>query len=153
MQRKANAGVFLTIFTPTFNRADLLKHLHESLVAQNHDGFEWLIVDDGSTDGTTIMVKQWQNDPPFPIRYVRQDNSGKHVAHNLGAQMAHGTYFMCVDSDDWLEPFAVSTIARDVQGLTAEQSLIYPKYFTTQKKRISSGSPQVSKWWNLQIYE
>ena len=134
MQRKANAGVFLTIFTPTFNRADLLKRLHESLVAQNHDGFERLIVDDGSTDGTTDLVKQWQNDPPFPIRYVRQDNSGKHVAHNLGAQMAHGTYFMCVDSDDWLEPFAVSTIARDVQGLTAEQSLIYPRYFTTQKK-------------------
>jgi glycosyltransferase involved in cell wall biosynthesis len=121
----------LTIFTPAYNRAHTLSRLHDSLLAQTGVGFEWLVVDDGSTDGTSELVHSWEDRSAFPIRYIWQKNSGKHVAHNLGAQEAHGLYFMCVDSDDWLEPDAVETIARDAKALDAGAGLLYPKLFDT----------------------
>lgn len=123
---------FLTIFTPAYNRAHTLPRLHESLLAQTQGGFEWLVVDDGSIDGTGELVHGWAEDSPFPIRYIYQENSGKHVAHNLGAHEAQGRLFMCVDSDDWLEPDAVATISRDATALAVGAGLLYPKLFVTQ---------------------
>lgn len=123
---------FLTIFTPAYNRAHTLPRLHESLLAQTQGGFEWLVVDDGSIDGTGELVHGWAEDSPFPIRYIYQENSGKHVAHNLGAHEAQGRLFMCVDSDDWLEPDAVATISRDATALVVGAGLLYPKLFATQ---------------------
>ncbi|RYM91159.1 glycosyl transferase family A [Bifidobacterium animalis subsp. lactis] len=144
MQGIAEEHVSLTIFTPTYkyNRMTLLPRLYESLIAQEHDDFEWLIVDDGSTDDTESLIHSWAQDSPFPIRCVRQTNSGKHVAHNLGAQLAHGRYFMCVDSDDWLEPFAVSEISHDTKCLDGDHGLIYPKLFSGQKKKDLRWFPQ-----------
>lgn len=110
-------NTLLTIFTPTYNRINELKHLYSSLISQTDFRFEWLIVDDGSTDDTENMVVSWLDTSPFPIRYIKQPNSGKHVAHNLGAVEASGDYFICVDSDDWLEPNAVETILHDITAL------------------------------------
>ena len=76
----------LTIFTPAYNRAHTLPKLHDSLLAQTDMGFEWLVVDDGSTDGTGDLVRGWTDGSLFPVRYLRQENAGKHVAHNRGAE-------------------------------------------------------------------
>lgn len=122
----------LTIFTPAYNRAHTLPKLHDSLLAQTDTGFEWLVVDDGSTDGTGDLVRGWTDGSLFPVRYLRQENAGKHVAHNRGAREAHGRLFMCVDSDDWLEPDAVATIRRDATALDAGTGLLYPKLFNAQ---------------------
>lgn len=124
--------ILLTVFTPTYNRGQSLSRLYGSLLDQTDMRFEWLVVDDGSEDGTEILISKWADDAPFPIRYIRQENSGKHVAHNRGAREAAGGLFMCVDSDDWLEPFAVETILADSTALDAEESLLYPKLFATQ---------------------
>lgn len=94
--------------------------------------FEWLLVDDGSVDTTEETVSRWISEAPFQLRYVRQENAGKHVAHNRGAQDAAGRLFICVDSDDWLEPLAVETIISDAEALGPEESLIYPKMFSSQ---------------------
>jgi glycosyltransferase involved in cell wall biosynthesis len=122
----------LTIFTPAYNRAHTLPKLHDSLLAQTDTGFEWLVVDDGSTDGTGDLVRGWTDGSLFPVRYLRQENAGKHVAHNRGAREAHGRLFMCVDSDDWLEPDAVATIRRDATALDAGAGLLYPRLFAMQ---------------------
>ena len=101
----------LTIFTPTYNRAHLLERLYLSLRAQTLKGFEWVIVDDGSTDQTQTLVNSFlevKND--FSIRYIKQENQGKHVAINTGAKVAVGTLFFIVDSDDYLSDAAVSVI-------------------------------------------
>ncbi len=119
--------ILLTVFTPTYNRCVELTRLYATLCEQTNMQFEWLIVDDGSTDSTKDMVSQWLESSPFPIRYFRQANAGKHVAHNRGAQEARGGLFMCVDSDDWLEPDAVETILFDAIVLKAEEGLVYPK--------------------------
>lgn len=110
-------NTLFTIFTPTYNRINELERLYSSLISQTDFRFEWLIVDDGSTDDTENMVVSWLDTSPFPIRYIKQPNSGKHVAHNHGATEASGEYFICVDSDDWLEPNAVETILHDITAL------------------------------------
>ncbi len=94
----------ITIFTPTFNRVQLLPRLYDSLKSQTFTHFEWLIVDDGSTDDTEKIVSKFQKDPSlhFSITYVKQANQGKHIAINVGLQKAKGNYFFIVDSDDRL---------------------------------------------------
>lgn len=92
----------LTIFTPTYNRAHLLPNLYQSLLNQKRVDFEWLIVDDGSTDGTEELVNQWIEEAVLTIRYFRKENSGKHTAINKGVQLAKGELFLIVDSDDVL---------------------------------------------------
>lgn len=100
-----------TIFSPTYNRAHLLGRLYQSLREQTFQDFEWVIVDDGSIDGTDKLVQKWVNDAPFPIVYKWQENAGKHVAINKGLQVARGYHFVIVDSDDWLVPNALERMA------------------------------------------
>lgn len=100
----------ITVFTPTYNRAHLLPVLYDSINNQSYRDFEWLIVDDGSTDGTRDLVDKWIDDATFSIQYVYQENGGKHRAINRGAQMAQGELFYIVDSDDKLPYNALETI-------------------------------------------
>lgn len=102
--------MLLTVFTPSYNRAHTLPRLYESLLRQECRDFEWVIVDDGSTDGTEYIVKEWVDEGLINIRYCRQENGGKPSAHNKGAEMASGELFICVDSDDYLTDNAVETI-------------------------------------------
>ncbi|MER3554474.1 MAG: glycosyltransferase family 2 protein [Meiothermus sp.] len=90
-----------TVFTPSYNRAKLLPRAYESLLRQTLKDFEWLIIDDGSTDDTRAVVEGW-TDAPFPIRYVYKENGGKHTALNRGVQEAKGDFFVILDSDDWI---------------------------------------------------
>jgi glycosyltransferase involved in cell wall biosynthesis len=97
-----------TVFTPTFNRAHTLGRVYESLVRQTFRDFEWLVVDDGSTDDTKALVRRWAEEAAFPIRYEHQPNQGKHVAFNRAVQLARGPLFLCFDSDDVLLPDALA---------------------------------------------
>lgn len=92
----------LTIFTPTYNRAYILPKLYDSLREQTCQDFEWLIVDDGSTDCTKELVDVWRQEKKVNIRYIYQDNNGKMMAHNKAVQESSGELFMCIDSDDCL---------------------------------------------------
>ncbi len=99
----------ITIFTPTYNRADKLLRVYSSLLAQSKNDFEWLIVDDGSVDMTESVVEKFDK-TKFDIRYYKQKNGGKHRAYNRALKMARGEYFLCLDSDDWLVEQAVEEI-------------------------------------------
>lgn len=100
----------LTVLTPTYNRAYRLTALYESLKKQTNKDFEWLIVDDGSTDNTEQLVKEWLSEESFLVRYVKQPNGGKHRAINRGVKEARGEMLFIVDSDDMLPPQAVERI-------------------------------------------
>ncbi|MCC6587329.1 MAG: glycosyltransferase family 2 protein [Bryobacterales bacterium] len=89
-----------TVFTPTYNRAHLLRNVFASLKAQSLQDFEWVVVDDGSTDDTVPLVEQWQKRPPFPIHLIKQKRGGKHRAHNIAVSQAQGELFTVLDSDD-----------------------------------------------------
>lgn len=94
--------MLLTIFTPTYNRAHLLPQLFESIQNQSNGNFEWLIVDDGSIDGTRELVEQFKEKADFPIRYIFQENQGKHVAINTAIGKTETPFLLTVDSDDIL---------------------------------------------------
>ena len=99
-----------TVCTPTYNREKLLPRVYASLRDQTHADFEWLVVDDGSTDGTADLVNRWAAEAPFPIRYFRKENGGKHSAHNVCVREARGEFFVMIDSDDWLVPTALESL-------------------------------------------
>lgn len=100
----------LTIFTPAYNRECTLNKLYKSLCRQTIKDFEWLIVDDGSIDNTKCLVADFIEENLINIRYVYQDNGGKHTAINRGVALATGDIFMIVDSDDYLADNAVERI-------------------------------------------
>lgn len=99
----------LTILTPAYNRAELLKNCYRSLLKQRCFDFEWIVVNDGSTDETgEVMREVCASNPPFPIQYIEKENGGKHTALNAAHPYIRGKYVLILDSDDTLTPDAVS---------------------------------------------
>lgn len=100
----------LTVFTPTFNRVDCLRRCYESLRRQTCRDFIWLVVDDGSADGTGELVKEWMREGKLDIRYHYQENGGMHAAHNAAYEMMDTELNVCLDSDDRMPEDAVACI-------------------------------------------
>lgn len=111
----------LTVFTPTYNRRDLLERVYQSLLRQTVKDFEWLIVDDGSTDNTDDIVKRWIDEGRIPIRYRFRENGGKMRAHNTGTSLALGELFVCLDSDDVFTDTAVEELLRAYDTAKADE--------------------------------
>lgn len=107
----------ITIITPTYNRAVNLSSLYQSLLNQTSNNFEWLIVDDGSTDDTYNVVSTYVAEKNIQINYIRKENGGKHTALNVGIKTISTPLTFIVDSDDELTDDAIETI-----------SLYYDKY-------------------------
>lgn len=123
----------ITILTPSYNRAHTLPALYESLLKQDTDVFEWLVVDDGSTDATRKLVEGWQGEGKISIRYLHKQNGGKHTALNEGIRLIESELTFIVDSDDWLPENAVEIILqyhekyREMEGLCGYSFLrFYP---------------------------
>lgn len=100
----------LTIFTPAYNRAHTIGRTYESLCRQTCKDFEWLVIDDGSTDNTKEVVESWIKEAKIPIRYIYQENQGMHGAHNTAYRNVNTELVTWVDSDDWMPDDAVQTI-------------------------------------------
>ncbi|WP_303918336.1 glycosyltransferase family A protein [Treponema berlinense] len=101
----------ITVFTPTYNRAYILPKLYESLCNQTCKDFEWLVVDDGSTDETPALLQKWQAEKKIAMNIISRKNGGKSTAINLGIQNANGNLFFIVDSDDFLTDNAIEVIS------------------------------------------
>ena len=112
----------ITVFTSTYNRAYLLPRLYESLKKLTFKDFEWLIVDDGSTDGTRDLVDGWIKEKLLDIRYYYQENGGKHRAINRGAQLAKGEWFFIVDSDDYLPDNSLEIASKWIDTIKDDDS-------------------------------
>lgn len=108
--------MFITILTPTYNRAYRLTNLYNSLVNQKNNNFEWLIIDDGSTDDTESTCRNWKR-KKFNIEYFYKENGGKHTAINYGLKFARGDYIFIVDSDDYLLPEAIGKVLNWIQQI------------------------------------
>ena len=100
----------VTILTPTYNRKDNLIKLYNSLLEQKNNNFEWIIVDDGSTDGTETKVNEFIKENKIKIIYYKKENGGKHTALNLGISKINTDLTFIVDSDDWLKDNAIEEI-------------------------------------------
>ena len=102
--------MMITVFTPTYNRGNLLKRLYDSLCNQSFKDFEWLIVDDGSKDDTETVIANFIAQQKLVINYLKQENGGKHRAINKGVKEAKGEYFFIADSDDRLPKEALMLV-------------------------------------------
>lgn len=100
----------LTVFTPAYNRAHTIGRTYESLCRQTSKDFEWLVVDDGSSDNTRELISGWISEEKIPIRYVYQANQGMHGAHNTAYENITTELNVCIDSDDWMPDDAVEKI-------------------------------------------
>lgn len=136
----------LTIFTPTYNRGYILPKLFESLLGQGNKDFEWIVIDDGSTDNTPDLLKKWMNQEiGFQIKCLRTENGGKQRAINIGVEIASTDYFFIVDSDDTLTNDAVQTILEWIDDTKNQTFLVG---FAGLKYNIarSPGDQSISKF-------
>lgn len=116
----------ISILTPTHNRAHVLHRVYDSLNRQKTRDFEWVVVDDGSTDDTPALLERWQAEADFPISWYRYENNrGRNAAVNSGATLVSGDYTMIFDSDDELLDDALETFAywRERSGIDAMPSV------------------------------
>ncbi|ETJ38680.1 hypothetical protein Q604_UNBC07275G0001 [human gut metagenome] len=109
----------VTILTPTYNRAEELTRLYESIKKQNNQNFEWLIVDDGSTDNTEFLVNNWLKESKN-FHYIKKENGGKHTALNAGIKEINSLLTFIVDSDDWLLPNAIEEVINSYEKYKRE---------------------------------
>ena len=132
----------LTIFTPAYNRAHTIGRTYESLCRQTYHDFEWLIVDDGSSDNTRELVRSWyanatlqetalelkgysKDVPWLHIHYIYQQNQGMHGAHNTAYDHLSTELNMCIDSDDYVPDNAVERIVIFWQSQSMEDRQKY----------------------------
>lgn len=104
--------MLISVFTPTYNRATLLHRVFESLEQQTFRDFEWIVLDDGSTDDTTSVLEAFRQRATFPIKTISRRNRGKAQSINEGLFLADGELFICFDSDDWCVPSAFERISQ-----------------------------------------
>lgn len=100
----------ISILTPSYNRAYILENAYKSLLRQTNKDFEWVIVDDGSTDDTEKLVKRLIKEKKIDINYTKKENGGKHTALNEGMKYVKGELTIILDSDDYLLDDAIETI-------------------------------------------
>jgi glycosyltransferase involved in cell wall biosynthesis len=133
--------MLVTVFTPTYNRSHLLPRLYETLKAQTFQDFEWIIVDDGSTDNTEEVVNEWLGGDR--IRYIWQPNGGKHRAINRGAQEARGELFFIADSDDYMPKDSLEKVAKKYEKVKDDKTIggICGLDITPHGNVIGSGLP------------
>ncbi|WP_442496919.1 glycosyltransferase family 2 protein [Methylobacter sp. sgz302048] len=122
MSQIQDKKVLLTIFTPAYNRANLLPRVFDSICSQVHpdDPIEWLVIDDGSTDNTEAVLAEFADKRPDLIRFILVKNGGKHRAINLAAERANGDWVMIVDSDDYLVNGSINQVLETIRLVNSD---------------------------------
>lgn len=121
----------ISILTPTYNREKLLEKLYKSILKNLNYGLEveWLIMDDGSIDGTEKLIEKYINENKFDIQYYSQENKGKMEAINNLLPYATGDLIIECDSDDYFKQNAFLTIKNSCNELDENTyALCYLKY-------------------------
>lgn len=134
----------ITVFTPAYNRKKELERLYNSLLNQDYNDFEWLIVDDGSSDDTENYVKGLIKENKIEINYVKKENGGKPSAYNKGLDYAKGNIFLTIDSDDIFRPNVLGKIASDFDNILDDDiggAMYLQSYISDSEKIIGSNFP------------
>ncbi|HOI27015.1 MAG TPA: glycosyltransferase family A protein [Paludibacteraceae bacterium] len=130
--------MMITVFTPTYNRANTLTRLFESLKQQTDKRFEWLIIDDGSTDETKELVNSFIQENVIDINYIKRENRGLSATINQGVQLAKGDIFFRIDSDDFATLDAIEKIYKNWH-LTQKESVCGLVFFKIKTDGFHTG--------------
>lgn len=147
----------ITVFTPTYNRAYILGQAYDSLKKQTQKDFMWLIVDDGSTDNTEELVDTWRNEKIINIKYIKQENAGKHIAHNTAVQNCNTEYMLILDSDDYLNEKTIEILNNEVDKISTMSNIsgiIGNRYDAKTKQFIGTKMPENIEYASgIELYE
>lgn len=146
----------ITVFTPTFNRKMLLKRVFNSLQKQTNTNFKWLIIDDGSTDGTNIEVENFKKKAKFEIIYYCQKNGGKHRAHNTAVKMCDTKYLLILDSDDYLTENAIEVLLNKIaiiDNMDDISGIIGNRFNSLDGKVIGTILPNIKFSTGIELYQ
>lgn len=114
----------ITIVTPTYNRAHTITRSYESLKKQSFKDFKWIIMDDGSTDGTKELVEQFKNENIIDIDYFWNENQHKFITVFEGIKKIETPYFMILDSDDTYPEDALENLISEVEKIENQDDFI-----------------------------
>lgn len=146
----------ITVFTPTYNRRKLLERCYKSLLNQTDYHFEWLIVDDGSSDDTKSWINTIKSKSPFKIIYHYQTNGGKHRAHNTGVKLCKTEYFLILDSDDILANNCIEVLNSKIENIDNNDlisGILGNKFDINTKKCIGTPLPDIKYSTGLNLYQ
>ena len=100
-----------SIIIPAYNAEAYLQRCLDSIFSQEFTDYEVIVIDDGSTDGTSALLESYPQ-----VKVIHQENQGMATARNRGLDAAQGDYILFVDSDDELMPHALSNLAPQING-------------------------------------
>lgn len=146
-----------SVFTATYNRSEGLKKLHEDLCRQTFKDFEWIVVNDGSTDNTDEMMQEIIAKSPLDIVYVPMpQNGGKHKAWREGLKVFSGRYVVTADDDDPVLPETLATHNRHWLKLESEPN--YDEFWEVRTRCVDSkgdlvGDPLSEPWFDSDYIE
>lgn len=135
---------YISIITPTYNRIDLLKRLYDSLKVSTYKYFEWVVVDDGSLDGTAEFLKCASDEGFIDIKFFTKSNGGKHTAINLAFSKSSGDIYHILDSDDILPSRALEFVNSTWNDYVDDPNIcgLIGRCIDTDSKFIGSDFPQ-----------
>ncbi len=143
----------ITVFTATYNRANYINRLYESLLNQTYKNFEWIVVDDGSTDNTEEIFDKLKDKNLLDINYIKVSNGGKHRAINKGLDCAKGELFFIVDSDDYLLEDSLEKIIKWEESISANDNIIGVVGLKGYSKEKQVGTTFKGKYRDLIIFD
>ncbi len=117
------ARLLISVVVPVFNVAPYLRRCIDSLLSQTFRDFELILVDDGSTDGSSGICDEYNNKDTH-VRALHYNNSGVSVARNRGIEAARGEYISFVDADDWVEEGFLQAFADEIELRKAEDAAV-----------------------------
>lgn len=134
----------LTVFTPTYNRAHTICRTYESLCKQTCKDFEWMVIDDGSTDNTQELIQQYIDENIIPIQYIYKENGGLHTGYNTAYANIQTELNVCIDSDDFMPDNAVELIINTwrTRGSEKYAGIIGLDYFADTQEPIGGKFPE-----------
>lgn len=116
----------VTVYIPTYNYGNYVEKAIQSVLKQTIDDWELIVINDGSTDDTPWILKNYENHPE--IRIIEQENKGLTVSNNIALRLSSGKYLMRLDADDYLDENAL-LILSNVLDTKQEVGLVYPDYY------------------------
>lgn len=114
----------ITVITPSYNRAHTLPRAFESLQKQTYKGFKWIIMDDGSKDGTSDLVEEFKKVSNFEIEYYFNPNKHKFYTVFEGIRKVDTPYLTVLDSDDSYPENALETLLGEVEAIENQDEFI-----------------------------
>jgi glycosyltransferase involved in cell wall biosynthesis len=144
-----------SIIIPIYNAEEWLERSIKSAVSQTYNELEIILIDDGSTDGSSALCKEWAKKDNRIVHH-RQSNAGPGAARNAGLKMAKSDYVTFLDSDDWLEPAFIEKVLGAMLRANAQIGMCdicYVESETMKKQTIKArfSSPLVSSKQNRSV--